>query len=89
MLGTYSYRRLHQVLAVPPPVAAIHAGLWIAAVVHADLRIAAVVYADLWIAAVVIVLAAHPTHTVRHTPHAIDRIRRRWFEKRGIRGGWM
>jgi hypothetical protein len=79
MLGTYSYRRLHQILAVPPPVAAIHADLWIAAVVHVDL----------WIAAVVIALAAHPTHTGRHTPHAIDRIWRRWFEKRGRGGGWM
>jgi hypothetical protein len=61
MLGTME---LMLVLALlPPPVATI----------HAHLRIAAAIHADLWIAATDIVLAAHPAHTVRHTPHAILR----------------
>jgi hypothetical protein len=56
--------RRHQVLALlPPPVATI----------HAHLRIAVAIHADLWIATTDIILAAHPAHTVRHTPHAILR----------------
>jgi hypothetical protein len=63
LLASIPRRRHHFLALKPPPVAAVRAHLWITAAVHADL----------WTAAIDNVLAAHPAHTVRHTPHAMVR----------------